>query len=95
MKRLYYNINSPVWVKLTPLGHELHRKFWIEALKGSSIENAIPVLATDDEGWTKFNEMWDVMSIFGCHLYNGCKSPFATNIRFSAKDFTKVDPTKK
>ena len=95
MKRLYYNVNSSVWVKLTPLGHEIYKKFWSEALKGTSLEiSGGPVLKTDDRGWTEF-QMWDLMCIFGCHLYNGCKNPFDTNLKFSSDDFTKKDPTEK
>ena len=92
MKRLYYNINSNAWVKLTPKGVEIYNTFWKEALKGSAIENAIPVLETDEDGWTKF-QAWDLMCIFGAHLYNGCEPPFATFIRFRSDDVTKKDPT--
>jgi len=94
MKRLYYNVNSNVWVRLTPLGHEIHKKFWAEALKGSTIEHAIPVLKVDEDGWTEF-QMWDLMCIFGHHLYNGCKPPFETYIRFRGDDVTKKNPTSK
>lgn len=94
MKRQYYNINSNVWVKLTPKGHELYKKFWEEALKGSTIENATPTLKTDERGWTEF-QMWDLMCIFGCHLYNGCVSPFETNIKFLKEDFASKDPSEK
>ena len=94
MKRLYYNINSNVWVKLTPHGEEIHKKFWQEALKGSAIEHALPVLKKDDRGWTEF-QMWDLMCIFGCHLYNGAKNPFETNIKFLKEDFASKDPTEK
>jgi hypothetical protein len=92
MKRQYYNINSNVWVKLTPWGHELYKKFWSEALNGSSIENAYPILHTDEKGWTEF-QMWDLMCIFGSYLYNGCKNPFETNIKFRKEDFTSKEPT--
>ena len=91
MKRLYYNINSSVWVKLTPLGHDIYKNFWKEALKGSTIENATPVLKTDDRGWTEF-QMWDLMCIFGHFLYNGSKNPFETNIKFNKDDFTGKEP---
>jgi len=93
MKRQYYNINSNVWVKLTPKGHDIYKKFWSEALKGSTIENAIPVLHTDDRGWTEF-QMWDLMCIFGPHLYNGCIVPFETNIKFNKDDLTGTEPEK-
>ena len=91
MKRLYYNINSNVWVKLTDHGKEIYKKFWEEALKGSAIEQSTPVLKTDDRGWTEF-QMWDLMCIFGCHLYNGCKTPFETNVKFLKEDFTTKEP---
>lgn len=94
MKRQYYNINSNVWVKLTPKGHEIYKKFWEEVFKASATPHNAPVLHTDAEGWTEF-QMWDLMCIFGCHLYNGCVAPFETNIKFNAQDFTKKDPSKK
>ena len=94
MKRYYYNINSNVWVKLTPKGHEIYKKFWEEALRGSSLEKAAPAIKTDDRGWTEF-QMWDLMCIFGHNLYNGCVTPFETNIKFLAEDMTKKDPTEK
>jgi hypothetical protein len=94
MKRCYYNVNSNVYVKLTPRGKEIYRKFWGEALKGSPIESSSPVLHTDAEGWTEF-QMWDLMCIFGSHLYNGCVVPFETNIRFRRDDLATTKPPQK
>jgi len=94
MKRCYYNINSNVYVKLTPKGHELYKKFWEEVFKDSETKHTAPVIHTDAEGWTEF-QMWDLMSIFGPHLYNGCNVPFETNIRFRRDDLATTNPTKK
>jgi len=90
MKRLYYNINSNVWVKLTDKGKEIYNKHWDEILVGENLP--APVL-TEVDGWAEF-QMWDLMSIYGCHLYNGCVVPFETNIRFKADDLIKKEPTK-
>ncbi len=90
MKKLYYNVNSNVWVKLTPKGRDIYKNFWKEVFKGT--EHTAPELHTDDRGWTEF-QMWDLMCIFGAHLYNGCEVPFQTYIKFSEKDITKKDPS--
>ena len=66
------NINDYVWVK--PTGYAL---------------TCIPVnelkqLVIDENGWVRF-QLWQLMNIFGPHLFNGCQQLFHNNkIMFNA-----------
>ncbi len=79
-----FNINNYVLVKLTPVGRELHHKEWLDtqaqlrAKGGSGFDYVPPV--EDSEGWSQW-QLWDLMHIFGKHLFNGCKVPFETTIK--------------
>jgi hypothetical protein len=74
MKGVYrkFNLNGYVRVKLNQHGKQLYSDYWSPYawLKEPEI---------DDEGYTQF-QMWQLMNIFGTHLYNGCKTPFETTI---------------
>ncbi len=68
-----FNVNDYVWVKLTERGRTLYRIHWEQY-------HCTPVpLETNAEGYSRF-QLWDLMSIFGQNLYNGCEMPFETTI---------------
>lgn len=60
------NINENINVRLTPQGQELIRKHYA-TYNVTWHPNA--------DGWYKF-QLWDLMNIFGPHLYAGCRVPF-------------------
>lgn len=62
---MLYNINNYVKVKLTNNGRLILKE-----------QNINP---SEEDGWTKF-QLWDLMSIFGPYLCNGCDLFFETNI---------------
>ena len=71
-----FNVNSRVWVKLTPHGHDLRRRFFERLCLP---DGKIPELKEID-GWSRW-QLWDLMNVFGQHMYNGCSVPFETTIR--------------
>ena len=73
-----FNINNYVKVKLTDKGREIVKKSRViyRAIGGDYSEVEI---TEDSDGWSKW-QMWDLMSTFGSHMYNGCISPFETEI---------------
>lgn len=80
-----FNVNDYVKVKLTEKGKYIYYHQFDdinENIKkiGGILLNPIE-LKYDDEGYTEF-QMWHLMQIFGEHLYNGCKMPFETIIKF-------------
>jgi hypothetical protein len=68
-----FNINSEVYVRLTDLGHAIVRD------EGTVYQSD---KAEDAEGYSKWI-LWELMYVFGRHLYNGCKLPFDTTIRLT------------
>jgi hypothetical protein len=64
---LLFNVNDYAYVKLTPVGQRI--------LSSKSVS-----FTKDGEGWSKW-QLWELMSIFGGHLRNGCDVPFETTIR--------------
>lgn len=69
-----FNINNTVKVKLKPSGWEIHRKYWLPFC----IDGYIPP-KQDNNGYVEF-QLWDLMAVFGSHLYMGCDSPFELDI---------------
>ncbi|CAB4147733.1 hypothetical protein UFOVP431_45 [uncultured Caudovirales phage] len=61
---MLFNVNHDVKVRLTDHGRSILAK------EG---------LSQPREGWAKF-KLWELMSIFGPHLCNGCKQPFETQV---------------
>jgi hypothetical protein len=61
-----FNLNDDVKVKLTDHGRDLLAK------KRRLTQQP------DEAGYTKF-QLWELMNIFGEHLYNGCSIPFEFN----------------
>ena len=70
-----FNVNDYVWVRLTPLGYQIHREHQ------TSLVPHYPYTPpeTDDEGWTRF-QLWGLMQIFGPKISWG-QLPFETTIR--------------
>ena len=61
-----FNVNNYVRVKLTEVGKNILEAEEIKYLP-------------DEEGFVRF-QMWELMQIFGNHMWNGCDIPFETNI---------------
>ena len=71
-----FNINSEIWVKLTPLGKKVYRDHWNHALRGSSYK--APKLTRDKQGRVSF-QLWDLMMIYGPHIWHGSEPMFVGN----------------
>jgi len=77
MKYLSFNINDYVWVMLTPEGKKIYQH---QFDKYPPEIGLIPSpLHVEKDGWIKFN-FWELMEIFGSHIYFGCNVPFVDNI---------------
>lgn len=77
-----FNINEKVRVKLTPYGSSVYGSYiesidyaGQEDLLGYAHEKAKP----DANGYNQF-QMWQLMAIFGEHMYNGAENVFEKNI---------------
>jgi hypothetical protein len=73
-----FNINDYVKVRLTDKG----MKVLADHYGGEIPEWFVNYM---EDGWTKF-QLWDLASIFGENLYNGCTLPFETNILIEVKE---------
>lgn len=94
------NINDYVWVKLTPFGEEIWNEKWAGLPKFDSFDPTSKIsgvlTGVPDEireihtnpvnGLVSF-PLWDLMNIFGSHMYLGAKDmPFEHNqIYFNAE----------
>jgi hypothetical protein len=76
---MIFNVNLPVWVKLTDLGRRIHREQHADLMRGVRVEMAYSPPAEDGDGWSKW-AMWELMSTFGPHMTLGMDVPFDTNI---------------
>lgn len=80
-----FNINSTVRVKLTPLGHEIHRarhdrlKQTIEA-NGGRMSFSYQPPREDADRWSEW-QLWVLMETFGSVMGLGCELPFETTIQ--------------
>lgn len=72
-----FNINHKVKVRLTDIGRTIHRKDF-DQLGMKSLNYAPP--EEDSRGWSEW-QLWELMRLFGPHLYNGCCVPFETEIK--------------
>lgn len=70
------NWNMIATVKLNDHGKDIHEKYYRELSDFAKMELKPP------SGNYRPDELreplWSIASIFGRHLYNGCKSPFET-----------------
>lgn len=83
-KRVRFNINNYVWVKLTPIGLKVLEKDWSRGKHGYKYTPKVP----DSDGYTKW-QLWDLMNRFGFELHNGFNVPFETDIYFEKKDLNE------
>lgn len=74
------NLNDYVWVRLTELGRKIHRQQFDAAMKGylslAGLEYRPPQHVA---GWDRF-QLWDLMALYGPHMYNGAPQVFADNM---------------
>lgn len=77
-----FNLNHSVFVKLTEHGRKIHRQAHadLNASCGGRLGPYSPPLE-DNDGWSRW-QLWELMHTFGPHVYNGCKAPIHTIIRF-------------
>ena len=81
-----FNLNSDVFVRLTPEGRRLHKKAHDELnthlyrINPKAKRAPYYTPEEDEDGWSKW-QLWDLMASFGEHIYNGCRPPFELNIR--------------
>ena len=75
---LKFNINEEVKVKLTARGREI---WWAytEANRPFDPTRAVLQMKEDVEGWSTW-QLWELMRIFGPHMFNGCIIPFEDNV---------------
>jgi hypothetical protein len=71
-----FNINSCVWVKLTPKGR---RKLRDERMIAEQLINSSWAPSREKNGYTEF-QLWELMHIFGEDLFNGSELSFETEI---------------
>lgn len=69
-----FNINANVWVRLTDEGRRI---FSDEQAK---YPEHYRLRLEEDDGWSRW-QFWELMSIFGARMFNGCNVPFETTIR--------------
>ncbi|MFC8685993.1 hypothetical protein [Brevibacillus porteri] len=69
---IVFNMNDNARVKLTELGFTI-----LEANKYYP--------KPDDEGYLTL-PLWELMKLFGEHLFLGCKVPFETNIQLLSRE---------
>ena len=76
---MLFNANDYVRVKLTPEGRRiLEERFLAMSARVPGI-GAFKLPKEDADGWSRW-QLWDLMSTYGEHVYNGCKVPFETTI---------------
>jgi hypothetical protein len=71
------NTNDPVWVELTDYGKEVLRQHWagVITINKPNYESLYHIT----NGWYRFS-LWELMHIYGPHLYNGARfMPFEKN----------------
>jgi hypothetical protein len=90
MKQLSFNINGYTWVKLTPLGKKIYDDHWHKLLTAGGYVRDLkaPKLKTK-KGWTEF-QLWELMTVFGEHMYMGSENAFDLTIRFDENDLDPV-----
>lgn len=79
-----FNVNEPVWVKLTERGRKIHRAqndAINEQFPNVNLEYRAP--EEDAEGWSKW-QMWSLMQTFGAHIGMGIEPPFETTIAITS-----------
>ncbi len=89
MKKIPFNVNDYVLIKLTDRGKEILKKNYdelqlliIQSGGKPTFEFKLP--KTDENGYSK-HQLWSIMSEFGKYLYLGCEAPFEMNMFFEVK----------
>lgn len=68
-------MNEHVQVQLTPLGRDIHARYW----RGLGMD--APAIKEDGDGWSQW-QLWCFMEIFGAHFGIGMNNlPCLTMIR--------------
>lgn len=83
MKKIKFNINDNVYVKLTNEGKRAYQEY-----RSKYDLNALGIKAPTvkkENGYSVF-QMWEVMQIFGPYIYMGCPVPFETEIKLGVVD---------
>lgn len=80
MDQFFFNVNNPVWVKLTA--------------KGELIVKAknLPSHEKDADGYEKW-QLWELMNAVGEYLCNGCVVPFLMNIKIDQRNLQSTSTT--
>jgi hypothetical protein len=77
------NLNNQVYVTLTQEGEKILRNNYEESILQvrDYIKNARQIVEGQHKVGNKYCfSLWELCSIFGPHLYNGCKIPFEKNL---------------
>lgn len=79
------NVNDAVRVRLTGKGRSILNRNGLSdrLLPGRSNE--------EKDGWSKW-QLWDLMSVFGFNVYNGCTMPFETTIEVEVVEGRNDEP---
>jgi len=83
-----FNVNDYVFVKLTDHGREVLRQLRVRRsllMSMQGIESVFELYpeSTEFPGYTRF-QMWELMSIFGEHCFNGAELVFETEIKLTS-----------
>jgi hypothetical protein len=82
------NINDTVKVRLTKLGRTIaaqeHERLQSILARHGCAHLALPERKADAQGRTEW-QLWDLMQLFGRHLYRGGELPFETEIEIVEK----------
>lgn len=74
------NLNDIVRIKLSPLGREIYKEYWISAFAGFPSIFDFKPKNEDMDGWSEW-QLWDLIAVFGNHVYMGCVPVFETEIQ--------------
>ena len=83
---MIFNINNYVEIKLTQYGKDILKekedKIFTEY---PSLKEYLYKYKVNNRGYLKL-QLWEVMSIFGDYLGNGCDTPFEMDIKIKSSD---------
>jgi len=75
-----FNINNSVKVKLTEKGRTIYYNRDVELNKFYGKEVIKPRLPKEDKDGYFQIQLWELMRLYGPHMFNGCEQPFETEI---------------
>lgn len=87
-----FNINNPVWVKLTERGEKIWAAYWMRFPELGHTGVPRECRKTDAQGRTEF-QLWTLMEIFGSSLNIGFDPPFETTIYFKRAASVQQEPS--